>query len=60
MKATVYMLGYDCGKNGPNEMNCHFSLFSTNELTREWERGKADAAAGRAADPHPGDGEGPQ
>lgn len=36
-------MGYDCGKNGPNETNCHFSLFSLPELTRAWERGKARA-----------------
>ena len=40
---SPYVAGYDCGRNGPNANNCHFSLFSTTESTREWERGKADA-----------------
>ena len=36
-------MGYDAGKNGPNETNCHFSIFRTRELTAAWERGKARA-----------------
>jgi hypothetical protein len=46
-KDRAYLMGLDCGKNGPNEVNCHFSLFATPELTQEWERGKrnGDAAA---------------
>lgn len=36
-----YDAGYDAGLNGPNERNCHFSLFDTPEHTKEWERGKA-------------------
>lgn len=42
-----YRMGYDCGKHGPNETNCHFGIFGTKENTRAWERGKADAEAGR-------------
>lgn len=52
MKAWMaYILGYKCGLNGPNETNCHYSLFGTPELTQAWERGKADAEAGRKPDP---------
>lgn len=32
--------GRDCALNGPNQTNCHFSLFARPELTRAWERGK--------------------
>ena len=39
----AYDAGYDCGINGPNTTNCHFTYFSTKELTEEWERGKSDA-----------------
>jgi hypothetical protein len=40
---TPYEAGYDCGKNGANETNCHFSIFGSRENTKEWERGKRDA-----------------
>jgi len=43
----AYRMGYDCGKNGPNETNCHFGIFGKKEHTRAWERGKADGEAGR-------------
>lgn len=36
----VFKKGYDCGKNGSNTENCHFSLFSTPERTKAWEEGK--------------------
>ena len=39
-KLDAYKMGYDCGLNGANTTNCHFSLFSTAENTAEWERGK--------------------
>lgn len=39
----AYKRGYDCGKNGPNETNCHFGCFASKELMQEWERGKKDA-----------------
>lgn len=39
----AYDAGYDCGKNGANTHNCHFSFFSSPSLTKEWERGKSDA-----------------
>lgn len=35
-----YDLGFDCGKNGVNETNCSFSIFSNKERTQAWERGK--------------------
>lgn len=40
----AYDAGYDSGKNGPNEMNCHFCHFSTQEQLAAWERGKVAAA----------------
>ena len=36
-------MGYDCGKNGPNQVNCHFAIFSAPEFTKAWESGKARA-----------------
>ena len=47
---TPYEAGYDCGSNGANTVNCHFSIFSLPEDTKEWERGKRD---GEAAKPQP-------
>jgi hypothetical protein len=44
-KSYAYKMGYDCGKNGANTTNCHFSIFSSKENTKEWERGKKDAGA---------------
>jgi len=38
-----YKMGYDCELNGANEINCHFSIFSTEEKMHEWEHGKIDA-----------------
>lgn len=43
-----YSLGFDCGKNGPNTTNCSFSIFSSKEATRAWERGKRVAEAEKA------------
>jgi hypothetical protein len=43
----AYQMGYDCGLNGPNEINSRFRLFARPELTEAWEQGKADAAAGK-------------
>jgi hypothetical protein len=40
---AAYQAGRDCGKNGANTTNCHFTIFSSKENTRAWERGKADA-----------------
>lgn len=42
MKVSLeYKAGYDAGKNGPNTENCNFSLFSSSEKTKEWERGNS-------------------
>lgn len=43
----AYKAGYDAGMNGPNTTNCHFSIFTTDRNTKEWERGKAAADAER-------------
>ena len=42
-EAYAYRMGFDCGRNGPNTENCHFLIFSTQQNTKEWERGKEDA-----------------
>ena len=39
-KTKAFEMGYDCAKNGANETNCHFTLFSKSELTKAWECGK--------------------
>lgn len=41
-QTNAYKAGFDCGTNGPNEQNCHFTIFATRENTKEWERGKKD------------------
>lgn len=41
-KDYAYKMGIDCAKNGATQKNCHFSIFSTEEKMREWERGKKD------------------
>lgn len=41
--SAEYLLGYDCGKFGANKDNSHYTIFSTPEKTKEWQRGKADA-----------------
>ena len=46
-----YRLGYNCGKNGPNTTNCHFAAFETPEKEKEWNRGQADAQAGKPLNP---------
>ena len=40
-KTIEYKAGFDCGKNGANEINCNFRLFATSQQTKEWERGYA-------------------
>ncbi len=40
---SAYGYGYDCGKNGANTTNCHFSIFSTTETKEAWEKGKKKA-----------------
>lgn len=41
-KSKEYMAGFDCGLNGSNTDNCHFSFFSSREQTDEWEAGKKE------------------
>jgi len=43
----AWQMGHDYGHNGPSEVICYFTLFATPELTRAWEEGKADVAAGK-------------
>jgi len=44
MKDTIeYKMGYDSVINKPNTKNCHFSLFSTHEKMKRWEKGVQDA-----------------
>lgn len=43
----AYSMGRDCGLKGPNETNCHFSIFSRREFTDEWERGKIKGESDR-------------
>ena len=38
-----YEAGRDYAAHGANEDNCHFSLFSTAEKTKQWERGRDQA-----------------
>lgn len=41
----AFEYGYDCEINGPNHRtNCHFSIFSSKENTRAWEKGKKAAS----------------
>ena len=38
----IKAMGKDCAVNGPNERNCDFSLFSTQEMMQAWSQGKAE------------------
>lgn len=49
-KLYAYQMGLDAGKNGPNEKNCHFSIFSKREYTAAWEKGKVEAEAEKKGD----------
>lgn len=40
--------GYDAGRNGADNENCHFSFFTTPVLTAAWERGKSRGDRERA------------
>lgn len=42
-EAYAYEMGFNCGLYGPNEENCHFSIFSSPRNTRAWEDGKRAA-----------------
>jgi len=39
----AHKMGYDCGKNGANTTNCHFTIFNSQINTKMWEQGKRDA-----------------
>ena len=39
----AYRRGWECGRNGPDMFNSHFSIFAKKENTKAWERGKKDA-----------------
>lgn len=41
-QSKEYQMGYDCAINGANTTNSHFSLFSTPEKLKEWQRGRED------------------
>jgi len=41
-KTYAYQMGLDAGRNGPNQKNCHFTIFSKREYTDAWEKGKAE------------------
>lgn len=41
-KEQAYEFGRDCGINGANNINSHYSIFFSNENTKAWERGKRD------------------
>lgn len=43
-------MGYDCGRNGPDLINCAYNAFLTPEESAAWERGKARADAERHAE----------
>ena len=47
----AYDRGYACGLSGPNEDNCHFTLFATPDMTKAWEHGKRDGEAAKGQAP---------
>ena len=42
-ESYAYRMGKDSVVNGANITNCHFTLFTSKELTEAWERGVKDA-----------------
>lgn len=38
-RKEAYEQGYDCGLNGADTTNCHFSIFSSKENSKAWVRG---------------------
>jgi len=44
----AFEMGRSFHEDGPDGINCHFTLFSTRELTDAWERGFNDAKMGGA------------
>jgi hypothetical protein len=47
-------MGYDCGRHGATEANCHFTVYSTPRLTAAWERGRDRAEAEKRLAAAPG------
>lgn len=47
-KKYAHKMGYDCGINGANTTNCHFTIFSRKEFTKSWEEGKKKAKKDQA------------
>lgn len=43
----AYQRGYSCGKNGANDYNSNYRIFSTPENTKAWEEGKKDAQSNK-------------
>ncbi|MFQ5539213.1 MAG: hypothetical protein ACE5FB_02345 [Candidatus Binatia bacterium] len=41
----AYEMGLDCGRNGPNETNCDFRIFSEEFYTLAWDLGKEKGLA---------------
>lgn len=41
-KEYAYKMGVDCAKNGENLENCNFSIFSSKENMKAWEKGLKD------------------
>lgn len=46
----AFAAGYDSAINGANETNCHFTIFTTQDNTRAWERGAEAAKQVKARD----------
>lgn len=42
----AYEMGQDYHENGPDEFNCHWTIFATREQKDAWERGFNDAKKG--------------
>lgn len=49
--AHAFDMGYDCGINGANAVNCDFRIFSAPEFTKAWESGKKLADEHKARKP---------
>ena len=47
-KEYAHKMGYDCGVNGANLKNCHFTIFGQKEFTKVWEEGKKKAETEQA------------
>lgn len=43
-----FKAGFDCGLNGPNPTNSHFTFFATKEQTADWEAGQKEGRKAKA------------